>query len=67
MVPISLSIYCSRLKTVAFNLNVVFVQSLNGWPHHWWYHSWLWYCFFHGDSVELASVPHIRTFLAHSL
>lgn len=24
MVPISLSIYCSRLKTVAFNLSVVF-------------------------------------------
>lgn len=30
MVPISLSIYCSRLKTVAFNLNVVFC-SVSKW------------------------------------
>lgn len=30
MVPISLSIYCSRLKTVAFNLNFVFC-SVSEW------------------------------------
>lgn len=30
MVPISLSIYCSRLKTVAFNLNIVFC-SVSEW------------------------------------
>lgn len=30
MVPISLSIYCSRLKTVAFNLSIVFC-SVSEW------------------------------------